>query len=169
MTKIGADPMQPSRVPQIASTSRQRRTPVRSTLPHSLGEKSVERNIAALLIAISIAILLALAGLKLSFDKVLDGTAPSSAREGARLLTEDTAFVEMHDALFTSFLIAAVALSLLTLAAFAVPALAWYRSTKDKQVADRLGALLAEVVVTQHGGLVGMLANLPHGLLIFDS
>jgi signal transduction histidine kinase len=60
-------------------------------------------------------------------------------------------------------------LILLTVAAFAIPTVAWYRRTKEKQNADLRAAQLAEDAQAENQRLQGMLANTPHGLCIFDA
>jgi signal transduction histidine kinase len=134
-----------------------------------LGDGSVERNIAALLIGICLSIFAALAALRMAFDRVLSQTGAATSEGGGRLLSADTAYTELSRALFASFTIAATVLCVLTLCAFSFPAWAWYRSTKERQVADRARAQLAQDAEAEHRWLQGMLVNMPHGLCIFDS
>jgi diguanylate cyclase (GGDEF)-like protein len=50
---------------------------------------------------------------------------------------------EQHQNFYNTFLVAAASLCLLTVMAFAIPAIAWYRRTKEKQQADRRIRFLA--------------------------
>jgi signal transduction histidine kinase len=75
----------------------------------------------------------------------------------------------VRDAFRTIFLTVAVLLFLLTGVAFAIPAIAWYRRTREKQTADRRADRLAEDAHAQNLRLEGMLANTPHGLCMFDA
>jgi diguanylate cyclase (GGDEF)-like protein len=50
---------------------------------------------------------------------------------------------EQHQNFYNTFLVAAASLCLLTIMAFAIPAIAWYRRTKEKQQADRRIRFLA--------------------------
>ena len=71
--------------------------------------------------------------------------------------------------LYDAFLKVAVALCLLTGLAFGIPAVAWYRRTKEKRAADWRGDELAEDVKAQHVKLEAALSNMPHGLCMFDA
>ena len=75
----------------------------------------------------------------------------------------------LRDQFRTVFLAVASSLSLLTGVAFAIPAVAWYRRTREKQMADRRGDQFAEDAQAQNLRLEGMLANTPHGLCMFDA
>jgi diguanylate cyclase (GGDEF)-like protein len=58
---------------------------------------------------------------------------------------------EQRDSFYKTFLIAAAALCLLTALAFTIPAIAWYRRSKEKQLADRRIHFLAH-----HDALTGL-------------
>jgi diguanylate cyclase (GGDEF)-like protein len=78
---------------------------------------------------------------------------------------------QFHD----TFLTAAAALCAMTGLAFGIPAVAWYRRTREKQITDRRmlesvhrGDLLADEARAQHLRLNAALTNMPHGLCMFD-
>ena len=73
------------------------------------------------------------------------------------------------------FITAAASLSLLTALAFGIPTAAWYRRTREKDAAERRvldnarrAEQLAEQALAQHGRFEAALANMPHGLCMFD-
>ena len=74
------------------------------------------------------------------------------------------------------FITAAASLSLLTALAFGIPTAAWYRRTREKDAAERRvldnarrAEQLAEQALAQHGRFEAALANMPHGLCMFDA
>jgi diguanylate cyclase (GGDEF)-like protein len=70
---------------------------------------------------------------------------------------------EKRDNFYSTFLLAGALLCLLTAVSFSLPAIAWYRRTKEKQQADRRIRFLAH-----HDALTG-LANRPHLIEKLDS
>jgi signal transduction histidine kinase len=131
-------------------------------------DMSIKRKIVLLAGALGLALAASLGALKLTLDNALYRAAIADGTPHAVIgASVDQAIVGNQFGFI--FLLTAAVLSLLTVIAFAVPAFAWYRRTKEKEAAERRADQLTEDAAAQNRRLQGMLANTPHGLCMFDA